>query len=414
MTDLTVPKISGVDDGGRRVVPIAAAAILFGVSLSYLILGVRLNLIADGPILINAAGNAVGTDFIAFYAAAVTYWRDGAAAVYDVAGLNAMERSILGYDIGPVPWHYPPVFLLIVAPLAALPYLASLWLWLGSMMAILAAALSRLTGQAQVALVALIFPGVVQSTITGQNAILIAGLVAGGLAALRTRPVVAGLLLSVVAFKPHIAVLIPFCLIAGGHWRAAATTVAGGFILVLASIAAFGFGPWQLFVAGLPESIGYLMDGRVPLERAPTTFVAVLDLTGDQAIANAAQAISTLAALIACIIVWRHSESAIARSLVLAAAIPLATPYAFDYDLAILVVPFALLARRVIDGAAGRGEVVLLGLLWLAPIGIWLASRWSGQQIGPLALSGLVAVAIGMAMRHSVAMSEPGLAPETE
>ena len=72
---------------------------------------------------------------------------------------------------------------------------------------------------------------------------------AGALLQLDRRPIVAGILIGLLAYKPQFGLLIPLVLIAGGHWRAFAAAAATVAVLALAVTFAFGVDVWTAFLA---------------------------------------------------------------------------------------------------------------------------------------------------------------------
>ena len=356
-----------------------------GGAVAYLIVGVKYNLLVAGPGFMNLAGNGAGSDFIAFYAAAKQAAAGAAAGVYDVAQLHALEVSLLGADAGVYPWSYPPPYLLVVAPLALLPFVPALWTWLIATTGALILAVRQAAPHLITPVLVVIFPGVMQNLFAGQNGALSAALIAGGLVSLAGRPALAGFFFGMMIYKPHIALLLPLCLIAGKHFRALAWMVATAAALVLASLAAFGLEPWYLFIEQMPKSLEYNAKLALfgPWQRDPTVFIAVMKATDNFSWALAAQGISTVCAVAACAWVWIRNQGLAARALALAAAIPLATPHAFDYDMAILVVPFAFLAWQAWRSGPRPGMLFMLVLLWIAPLLMWFASHTIGQPIGP-------------------------------
>jgi len=76
--------------------------------------------------LIDPNGKPIGTDFSSFYAAGSLALEGRAGEVYDMAAHHAREQQIFGAAVPYYGWLYPPLFLLVVTPLAVLPYPAAL------------------------------------------------------------------------------------------------------------------------------------------------------------------------------------------------------------------------------------------------------------------------------------------------
>src|SRR5690349_12422407 len=68
---------------------------------------------------LDLTGKPLGTDFLSFYAAAKLALAGDPAGVYRLAAHRAEEISVFGRDTGYAAFFYPPLFLLICAPLAA-------------------------------------------------------------------------------------------------------------------------------------------------------------------------------------------------------------------------------------------------------------------------------------------------------
>jgi len=116
-------------------------------------------------------GKPVGADFLQYWAASQMALTGEAPAVYDPEKLYAGERQVTGVFF-PLPWHYPPTFLLLVLPLSLLPYLASLCTWLGVTLSGYLAVLRRIAPHPAAFWLALAFPGAFQNLIHGQNGFL--------------------------------------------------------------------------------------------------------------------------------------------------------------------------------------------------------------------------------------------------
>jgi hypothetical protein len=74
-------------------------------------------------------GEPIGADFTAFYAASSLALAGHPSGVYNFSLLRHEEKAIFHTDVA-LPWIYPPSFLLVVLPVALLPYLIALAVWL--------------------------------------------------------------------------------------------------------------------------------------------------------------------------------------------------------------------------------------------------------------------------------------------
>jgi len=323
--------------------------VLAAIGALYLVLGVIWNATVATPPLLNRAGTAAGGDFVAFWAASALAAAGEPEAAYDHARFTGQVTSVAPVLDRPNPWRYPPVLLLLLRPLGWLDAAPALALWYvvlaGAAFATVRVATGRWSGCAW----ALVFPPVVHGLVNGQNGTLTALALAAFLACFRRAPWLAGVALGLLACKPHLAV-VPACLaLALGARRVLAGATATAAALVAASLAVDGIAPWGGFIAQSQGQLALMTSGRLPIHRLVTPFALLLAAGVPATLALALHAAAALAAIAAAIRVWRCCEDALARALALALAAVLATPYAYDYDLAIMLVPAALLLPRVLE-----------------------------------------------------------------
>ncbi|MBU6299563.1 MAG: DUF2029 domain-containing protein, partial [Alphaproteobacteria bacterium] len=167
-------------------------------------------------------GRPLGTDFSDVYTAGLMADEGAAAAAYDPARHYAREQAVFGHATPFYGWHYPPFFLAIAAALSQLSYLPALILWQAATLALYLAAVSLLLPRPRDPLwllLALAFPAVFVNLGHGQNGFLTTALFAGALGLLDRRPVIAGILFGLVAYKPQFGVIIPLVLAVSGRWR---------------------------------------------------------------------------------------------------------------------------------------------------------------------------------------------------
>jgi hypothetical protein len=293
---------------------------------------------------LDMLGRPIGTDFLSFYAASELVLSGHAAAAYSVTAHHAAETAVFGHDVGYPAFFYPPLFLLVCAPLAKLPYLEALFVWLGVTGAAYVAIAREWVSKRSGSLAALAFPAVFVNIGHGQNAFLSAALLGAGARWLDRRPVLAGVALGLLAYKPHLGLLLPVVLVIARRWTTILSAAATVATFVLLSLLAFGPDAWTGFLANSHLARVVLETGVVGPDKMVSAFAAVRVLGGSVPLAYAAQAavaVYVVVSLARTRRMWiRHpSEPAL---LVMAAL--LASPFLLDYDLVILALPLAWLA----------------------------------------------------------------------
>ena len=221
-------------------------------------------------------------DFFGLWSAGLYAIRHASAGVYDAASLQAFQHGFgMPADLS-YPFSYPPWLLLVLAPLSILPWKAAMGVWLAVTFSAFVAALAPWRWPPVAMALVLLTPATAVCFLVGQNGFLTAALILGGLRLLWTRPVLAGALLASAAYKPQFAILLPFVLLFGGHWRAMIGGALAVVTLSLASTLAFGPEIWGAWLAGLHQNAASMMGGRAALlTLMPTVTSTVLLLGGD-------------------------------------------------------------------------------------------------------------------------------------
>ncbi|MCF8477921.1 MAG: DUF2029 domain-containing protein [Pseudolabrys sp.] len=389
-------------------------------------------LVATSDGLNDRFDRPLGTDFSNVYAAG-TYVLDGeAAAPFDPARQYAREQAIFGTATPFYGWHYPPFFLGLAALLAAMPYWLALLLWQGVTLVLYMlvirsivafAAPFPLGGEGQgegvthdppppippqpsalgaaghspagrgveslTLLLALAFPAVFINLGHGHNGFLTAALIGGALLMLDKRPIVAGILIGLLAYKPQFGLLIPLVLIVSGRWRtffAAAATVA---VLALAVTLVFGSEVWTAFVTstGFTRTV-VLEQGGTGWHKIQSVFSWVRMWGGPVALAYAVQGAVTFTIAVALVFIWRARVSFAWQAAALLIGTILATPYSLDYDLTLLAPAIAFLTADGMRRGFGDYEKTLLAVLWIAPL---IARSVAETTMIPLAVPAMLA-----------------------
>ena len=221
--------------------------------------------LSQGDGLVDSGGHPVGGDYVTFYAASALVEDGRPGDVYDLAAIHAAETEALGDDGEHFAWHYPPVFLLAVAGLALLPYVAAFVLWSGATLALLYAGTRSLLRDNVVLAAAIGFPGLYTNLIGGQTGFLSAGILALGLTQLEKRPFLAGAILGAIVYKPHFAPLVFLVLLATNRRAAFAGATTSALTLVVLSLVLFGAGTWRAFIEDVPFASDLLYEGNINL-----------------------------------------------------------------------------------------------------------------------------------------------------
>ncbi len=391
-------------DSGKpvRLFPVLVALCVLLPALLYFGKGVVENLLVAGPGLENIAGTVAGSDFVAFYAAGQVTNESGAAASYDESRHHAAIVAVAGSELN-MTWLYPPTILLIVAPLAALPFLPALWIWVVAQIGVMAAAIWRIAPHPAAPALALLFPGVAHNTFAGQNGTLTAALIGFGMWALPTRPWLAGLFFGLISYKPHLAVLIPICLLAGRHFRALAAMIVTGIGLALLGLAVFGFDAWLTFAVQISGGVDADSVSELRWSRMPSVMMALHHATAAYGLAATVQGVVSLFSVAAVAWIWWRSDDIALRALALCAGTFLTTPWIYDYDLAMFVVPLAFIAWQARLRGLNPETSAVLALIWVGPLLVLILPHALDQQLGPLFTATVLAYALVRALRPATA-----------
>ena len=191
-------------------------------------------------------------------------------------------------------------------------------------------------------------PAAFFNLVDGQNGYYSAALLVWGLTLADRRPMLAGLLLGTLCFKPQLGVLLPVALVAGRQWRALAAAAAWAILLVAASIILLGPGAWLGFFDQMVVERGLLQFGSSTWAGMPTVFVLMRMAGTDLTAAYLMQGVSAISATAAVALLWYRRSPFSVKSAGLAVGIFLVTPHAYYYDMIILIFAAAWLADEAV------------------------------------------------------------------
>ena len=344
---------------------LAALAGLF-ITLAIVLYG---QLILESEDLFTKAGPIIGGDFIVFHHAAKVAGSPDMIAIYEMTNLKAgLQAAYPGKGDFNFAWMYPPTMSLLISPFAAPPYLVGFTLWVAIFAGAFFFMLSRLWSDKWALFFAASSPAVFQGVITGQNGFLTATLIMASGAFASSRPILAGIAAGLLTVKPQLGLLIPVAFIAAGCWRAFAAAAATAIILAAASYAAYGADVWVGFYEAVTAHGARMAAEGFPFNKLVTPFGFATMLGAPAQFAGALQIAALLALAAYVFVVWRRVKDLDLRLAALATAAMLATPYAFYYELAIMVPAMVLIARRGVETGWLPYERLSLIAVWILPL----------------------------------------------
>jgi alpha-1,2-mannosyltransferase len=343
----------------------------------------------------DPSGRLVGTDFISFWTVSWSLLHGHARDVYAPEALAGLEQTVVQReDTAFYAWQYPPTALLIVYPLATLSYLWSLAIWLLTGLTGYLTALWRISANPLILWVGTAFPAVLLTVVHGQNALLTTSLLAWALILLEESPILAGVLVGFLSFKPHLGLLWPIALIAGHYWRTVATAALIVLGMSLATVVLFGSAVWSDFIASTSLSRQMLDSGLVPYYKMQSVFAALRLLGAPLPLAYGAQAVVAAAAAGIVAWIWGRRGDPEMKYAALLLAIPLATPFFLDYDLMIVAPAIAWLALKSIQHGPLPWERTALVASFILPLISRGTAQYTHILLAPLVVGALLAAVV--------------------
>jgi hypothetical protein len=324
--------------------------------------------------IFDADGRGIPTDFVNVWSAGKLALEGHPALAWDWDIQKQLQVVILGQSyVGNFAWHYPPPFLFVAAFLAQFPYGIALAGWALASLVPYLVMMRAIVGRPFGLLLAGAFPVVLANTLVGQNGFLTAALIGGTLYLLPTRPILAGICLGLLSYKPQYGLLFPLVLVAASQWRGFISAGVTAAVIAALSWLAFGTESWLAFFHWMPRfSQAFFTEGRVTFYKMQSVFALVRMMGGSEPLAWIFQSMISGALAVSLVVMWRSRMRYELKAAALATGTLLMTPYLFLYDMMVLAIPFALLIRIGINEGFERYELPALGcaalLLLLFPL----------------------------------------------
>ncbi len=342
----------------------------------------------------------IGIDFGFFYAHGQVFASGDLANVYSVGAAAPYREALAAYSnvqgvampSGPVP--YPPIYGWLVGLLTAAPAPQAFAIWTGInaiagvALAWRAASFFPADRRLLVGGLALIPTAVVFSLWFGQPQLFLAVAFGEAFVAFRKgRDLTAGVLLAVLLFKPQYLLLILLILLWKGRWNAIAGFIAGGLVILAASVLVAGPATFVAYIGTLIES-ATASGGALFTAVAPEVMVnwRALVLGVPLGIPSVVQVAITLiltaVTVVAVLIAWRapwlpNGPRFAGQMTLLSVATVLTAWHSHIHGASMIVVPLAAflasgLGRDLVERLIGLGIRALVGAAIVSPW-LWFA-----------------------------------------
>ena len=312
------------------------------------------------------------------------FWLSGKLAVagdtsriFDFPAWSAIQASF--FNPGSCPnfnrFFYPPTLLFLTYPLGLMPYVVALGAWIVASFGLYQAAVYAIIPRRAALIVAATPVFVMLSNVLmGHNGFFSAALIGLALLFTERRPMLSGIFLGMLTYKPHFGLLFPIGLLASRNWRAIGSAVLLTAVLAILAWMAFGYEGWAEFINAFTERGSDLGPAQGVHPRLQSIF-GIFYWTGVVLwVAWSAQlAVSVLTAL-GIWMLWANPISFNLKAAALCAGILLASPYALFYDLSILCIAAAFFIKEGMSRGFLPGERTLMVIFWAVLLSFRLAS----------------------------------------
>lgn len=293
-----------------------------------------------------------------------------ASDLYDMHLLHTLQVALGMPAAEQNPFPYPPTAILLFLPFSRIPVPVGYLIWIGGTFALfLWAVLATCWRSPAIVLPLLMAPTTTLTMSGGQSGFLSGALLIGGMRLAASRPVLSGILLGCLSYKPQLALLVPVALVAAGLWRCLAIACVTAIGLAVAATILLGWQVWPAWLAMLP-AYAQMFDAKHDLLKLMPTVEASLRILGFAP--TTAQFGQAAAALAVATVTWRSFRHGPARGAVAALLVGtfLSTPHALIYDTPMIAGALVLLVAPRWQARVGfsLAEVVVLTLAVLFPL----------------------------------------------
>jgi hypothetical protein len=344
---------------------------------------------ADGRL--DRLGHIKGHDFVHFYMLGGIGLDRASQDLYSgEAHWARTDRLVPEYQVRYIPIHAPQVAMFF-APLAKLPYLVALTIWLVGSLSVYALCCAALWSSLPnlrpygwiVAISAAALPALYGLIAAGQtSAFALLWFTLGYFCLRNNRPWLAGACLGMLVYKPTLVLVFPFVFAFDRQWR----VLFGALVVAVAQFAvgAAYFG-WPILVQYV-GALGTGMSAIDQLESQPWQMHSLRALFANSlpwpSVAAALQIATSVAAIAFAARVWTSSAPLGVRYAVFLLATVLVSPHVYTYELVVLVPAYLQAASIAVERRSDsrRLWIALYAAVYLPGLSLFAAAsyvQWS-------------------------------------
>jgi hypothetical protein len=288
-------------------------------------------------------------DFFALWSYAKIATAYPVAELYDSVTLHSRQVALGMAPSAEGPFPYPPIVLLLLHPIGILRYETAYVIWTIGTLALFILVVVRTCSRLPLCLIGVIVSPVTSIALAaGQSGFLAATFLTAGLRLAGSRPILSGILIGMLGYKPQIGLLVPVALASAGLWRAFGAACLTIISLSLTATLAFGMAVWPAWIAMLPAYADWFDHVTALLSLKPTV-MANLEMVGVSL--PTAKGVQALSAVVVASLVWscfRRGPTRLATAALLVGTF-LVTPHAFVYDLPMIMAAMALFVEAKME-----------------------------------------------------------------
>ena len=363
----------------------------------------------------------LGSDFLQDWIGAKIVTSPNRHLLYDSSHSQALQhdQNVVGFQWPQemyYPMVYPPFFYSLLRPLAQLPYFGAICCWVGLLGISLSATFALLRNfgptrnhYGKFVFASLVYAPLLLSFNMAHKSVFLLLIFTASFVLMHDRkPLSAGMAFGLLAFKPHLGLLLGFALLIKGQWKFVLGSLITVSLLIMASLACGLDLCWDFLQQSLAAS-DYINHGGYRLEEAVNLNAAAQNLLGNSSwMAQILAGIVSIFVVAVLIVIMQGrleptSDRFAVQYSALMFATPLLSPHFYIYDLTIMLLPMLLFMLGLAgDGAAdtkharGKFTMYTLAVFFFASGVFSSVAATTGIQLASV----LLILLIWLAMLH--------------